>query len=62
MKRLWADTKRQGGARIQVIHEMTKLFNEKNHRWYKDKKPPIHCKELHGIKEKKLPEYINTIT
>jgi len=21
MKRLWADTKRQGGARIQVIHE-----------------------------------------
>ena len=40
MKRLWANTKRQGGARIQVIHEMTKLFNERT-TWYKDKKPPI---------------------
>ena len=36
---------------------------------YKDKKPPIQWKELHGVKEnklpeyiKKLPEYINTIT
>ena len=42
MKRLWADTKRQGVAKIQVIHEMTKRTT-----WYK---------------EKKLPEYINTIT
>ena len=40
MKRLWADTKRQGGARIQALHEMTKPFNKKNHM-YKDKKPPI---------------------
>ena len=40
MKRLWADTKRQGGARIQAIHEMTKLFNKRT-TWYKDKKPPI---------------------
>ena len=40
MKRLWADIKRQGGARKQVIHGMTKLFSEKNHT-YKGKKPPI---------------------
>ena len=59
MKRLWADTKKQGGARIQGIHEMTKLFSEKNYL-YKDKKPPIQQQELHGVKEKKLPEYINT--
>ena len=40
MKRLWADTKRQGGARIQALHEMTKPFNERT-TLYKDKKLPI---------------------
>ena len=59
MKSLWADTKKQGGARIQGIHKMTKLFNKKNYM-YKDKEPPIQWKELHGVKENKVPEYINT--